>query len=199
MKSRLFFMTFWLAAALAPMAGATITNDGNDAVMLEIKKESGFTEQITLYPDQFVGIPDQATEIKVVGRSLQARGDEKISVKIADPAGTSVTLKQYGQSYVLGTPIDAAAATVDLKAGTVKNKGNVIVDLEITHLSGEIDRKDLYLGQVLALPKDVVEVKVVANARMRGDEIVKVEIRMPDGELVNLSGPGASAKLKDRT
>ncbi|HTL47877.1 MAG TPA: hypothetical protein VL688_07420 [Verrucomicrobiae bacterium] len=177
-------------------AEAGIKNKGDDAVSLEVERDSGFTQQVSLYPGQTIDIPEGATAIRIVPRSLSTRGDESIEVVITEPNGNSSTLKEPGQSYKLGTPPDSTAEPAALKPGKVTNKGNINVDIVITHASGLTDERQIYVGQPVDLSEDVTQVQVLANRRLRGDEIVRVSVNMPDGEVVQITSLGGIAKLK---
>ena len=53
----------------------------------------------------------------------------------------------------------------------------------------------LYLEQTVTFPKDTYEVEVLTLKRLRGDEIVRVSVMMPDAVVYNITSLGGIARI----
>lgn len=201
-KMRPFCRLSLLAAALLALAvpaWAGVTNEGNDAVEVLFEKNSGSSEQRGLFPGQSVVIPEGTVSVALRARGSGSRGDEKINVKIVEPSGTITHLKQYGATHRLGKQPDAAGGDTILKMGRLTNVGNINVNVAIRTSDGLSNMRELFIGQPLILSKNTIEVEVLSDKILRGDEIVKVSVLMPDGEQIEISGLGGKATLKEES
>lgn len=189
---------FWaLSLILAmPPAWAGVTNEGNDAVQIEINRKSGYSQRINLYPGQSETLPDDATSIKIVPRGFGARGDESIMIKIVENNGNEGELDKYGQTYVLNRLEDEEAEIV-FKQGSMTNTGNIVIDVTMTNRKGFTQKRTLYIDQSYAIPKDIYEVRVLSNRRLRGDERINLKVSMPDGVEHNITTLGGIARIEE--
>lgn len=192
--------TLFLAVCLllsAARAFANVTNEGNDAVQIKVYRANGFSQFYTLYPGQSIAIPDKSTRLELEPRSSGARGDESIKVKVVLDDGSEIVLDGYGQSCQLDKPPDTEEASkVKLQYGKIMNRGNNVVTVDVKDDKNLVNRRVIYPGQPLAVAPDTVEVTVVNNGLLRGDEIVKVQVILPDGEDITITSVGGVAKMK---
>jgi len=187
-----------LLTGLPFTAFANITNSGNDAVQIKISRKTGFSQSYTLYPGQSLTIPEGSTKVLVEPRGFGTRGDEDIKVVIVTVTGEEATLDGFGQSFDLEKSPDAAVEeeALTLQYGKILNNGNNVVDIDIKDDKGLVNRRVVYPGQPLALAPNTVQVEIVPNSRLRGDEVVKVEVLMPDGEDHTITRLGGIARIK---
>ncbi len=188
----------WILIGLFPGAlslWAGVTNLGNDAVQIEFQKEDGLSQSGTLFPGQSMETPAETTTVRVVPRGAGARGDEKIKIKIVESNGKEGILTKYDQLYQLGLTEETEQKVV-LKPGRVSNKGNLSLDVAVRKKDGSEHKLVVYLGQTLEIPRDTYEVEVLGNQRrLRGDEIIKLVVLMPDGVGYNITSLGGIARI----
>lgn len=188
----IFFILAVLGGAAAASAG--IVNDGNDAVQVEFQKKNGLSGSATLFPGQSLQTPSDAIALRVVPRGSGARGDESIRIKVSEPSGKEGVMTKFNQVYRLGVGEEAAARVV-LKNGRMTNEGNIALDVALKRKGGLSDRVVLYLDQTVTFPKDTYEVEVLSLKRLRGDEIVRVSVMMPDGVAYTITSLGGIARI----
>lgn len=185
-------MLVLLAGAVPAFAG--LVNQGNDAVQIEFQKEDGLSESATLFPGQSLQTPPDAVALRVVPRGSGARGDEIIRIKVSEATGKEGVMTKYNQVYRLGVGEEAEARVV-LKNGRMTNNGNIALDVSLKRKGALSSQIILYLNQTITIPKDTYEVEVLTLKRLRGDEIIRVLIVMPDGVTHNITSMGGIARI----
>lgn len=178
---------------LALPAWAGIINAGNDAVQIEFKKRDGLSQSATLFPGQSMETPSGTESVRVVPRGMGARGDEIILIRVLENSGKETQLTKYGERCDLGAS-EAEEAPVRLKEGSLTNSGNIALDVLWRQKNGLSIKKTIYPNQALTLPRNIYEVEVLPQVRLRGDEIVRLDAVMPDGSASTITSPGGSAR-----
>ena len=194
LKTGAFFLLSLVCAVLP--ASALLQNQGSDSVMLEIRRQNGTSQKVNLYPGQSVEFGADAVEVELIPRSSGARTREEINVKVIERNGTVGTLDKYGQPYVLGRTEFFEAPTV-LKPGRAINTGNNTVDIRVNTAGGLSQTHSLYIKDAVTLPKSTQSVQVLSNRLFRGDEVVSVNVIMPDGRAHTISSLGGIVKLEE--
>lgn len=194
LKSGFFFLLCLTGMALP--ASALLQNQGSDSVMLEIRRQSGSSQKVNLYPGQSVEFGEDAVEVELIPRSSSGRTREEINVKVIERNGTIATLDKYGQPYVLGRTEFFEAPAV-LKSGRAINTGNNTVDIRVNTAEGLSQTHSLYIRDAVTLPKSTQSVQVLSNRLFRGDEIIRVNVIMPDGKAHTISSLGGIVKLEE--
>lgn len=179
-----------------PQAWAGVTNEGNEAVQIEINRKSGFSQRINLYPGQSETLPDDATSVKIIPRGFGARGDENLMVKIVESSGNIGELDKYGQTWILNR-IDDEEAEIVFKPGNMTNVGNIVIDVSMINRKGFTQKRTLYIDQSYTVPKDIYEVRVLSNRRLRGDERINLKVVMPDGVEHSITTLGGIARIEE--
>lgn len=161
-------------------AEAGITNDGNYAVQVEIKRNKGTSRKSHIYPGQTISMPDDATAVHIPGGSFKGHGDETILLTIVESNGTVGTITALGGTYKLNQDGTEEAEAAEMILGSVKNTGNIYVTIQVTKENGKTSKQRLYPEDEYILPKDVAKVEVLKDRSLRGDEIIEVEVALPD-------------------
>lgn len=162
-------------------------------MQIEFKKTDGLSQSATLFPGQSIETPPGTESLRVVPRGMGERGDEIIRIKVVENSGKETQLTKYGERYALGaTPEEEAP--VRLKEGSLTNSGNIALDVLWRQKKGLSLKKTIYPNQTLILPRNIYEVEVVQQNRLRGDEIVRVDALMPDGSATTVTSPGGIAR-----
>lgn len=188
-----FILCLSLLAGTFP-AWAGVVNQGNDAVQIEFQKSDGLSESTTLFPGQARQTPEKTVSMKVVARGSGMRGDEQIKIRVVEANGKEGALTKYDQVYRLGVTEDTEVQVV-LKSGRLVNLGNVALDIALKKKDGTSEKIVLYLDQTLTFPRDTYEVEILSLSRLRGDEIIRVGVMMPDGVGYTLTSPGSRARI----
>lgn len=188
----ILFILILLGGASAACAG--IVNQGNDAVQIEFQKKDGLSESATLFPGQSLQTPPDAVALRVAPRGSGARGDESIRIRVSEASGKEGVMTKLNQVYRLGVGEEAEARVV-LKNGRMTNEGNIALDVALKRKGGLSSRIVLYLDQTVTFPKDTYEVEVLTLKRLRGDELVRVSVMMPDGVVYNITSLGGIARI----
>lgn len=184
-------------AVLIPSAIANITNDGNEAVEVEVLNTDGVVNQYTLYPGQTLPLGDDAESV-TVPEKIHMRGDEELEVTIVEANGEVATITEYGKTYKLNEDKKKRKSDAEPEPGYATNTGNINVNITITRKNGRSVSHSLILEQTLGLPADTKEVKVTTNRAPRSDEIVNVEVLMPDGKEYTIMRDGGIVKMKEK-
>lgn len=192
-KSRFWILFSAILLTGLPLGWAGLTNQGNDAVQIEFQKKNDLSQSATLFPGQSMETPEGTVSVRVVSRGMGGRGDESIRLKVVERTGKEGLLTEYGQSYTLGITEEEEAPVV-LKEGRMVNNGNIAVDVAMRQKNGRTRKTILYLNQSLTLPRNIYEVEVLQQGRLRGDEIVRVDVLMPDGTAVSITSLGGIAR-----
>lgn len=195
-KTLIFLFLGLLGFSAAGFAG--VTNEGNEAVQIEINRRSGFSQRINLYPGQSETIPDDATTLKIIPRGFGARGDENIMIKVMEASGLQATLSEYGQIHVLNKT-EEEEELITLQPGKMINVGNIVIDIAMTNRKGFIQKRTLYVDQSATIPVDIYEVKILSNRRLRGDERINLSVVMPDSNSYNITTLGGIARIQEET
>ena len=178
-----------------PPVEANISNDGNYAVQVEIKRKRGSPRRTRIYPGQAIVMPDNATEVRIPGGSFKGHGDETILVTIVESDGTVGTITELGGSFKLNQADSLEVLPVKLVPGSVKNSGNIHITVHITKENGKVVKRRLYPTDEYTLAKDVVQVEVVKDRTLRGDEIIKVQVQLPDKTRSTIAALGGIFKI----
>jgi hypothetical protein len=183
-----------LTLAFNALARAEITNEGNGSVTVEVSRKNQGPQISMLSPGQSIALPSDATEIIAPAKG---RGDELIKVKVTEKNGRIGYLTELGGRYILGREEDEETAPV-LTEGEVVNDGNISVDMAVRRKGNLLPEiRALHVGQPVAIPADTVEVELLSNRFLRGDEIIRVVVLMPDGNKQTIESLGAKAKLAE--
>lgn len=179
-----------------PVLPAAITNEGDDAVNLEIHKKDRTVSFVKIYPGQTVDLPYDSASVRVASLSAgEGWGDENIVVKVIESSGKEGIISRLGGNYLLGQE-EEEEAPQPLTDGLITNEGNVPVDILVIR-STQTQRQRVYVGQPITLPKDTVEVQTVQNRFLRGDEIINLKVNLPTGKTGSIKRLGAAVDIQE--
>lgn len=183
---------------LIPCLYANITNEGNQSIRVEIERKSGFSRIVTLNPGQSVSLPKDATRVNIPPPSLSVWGDQVVNVTIVNADGTVTSLARFGASHEFNKEEDfGASKKVVLTAGKVVNSGNIPVQIIIYRPKGITEKRLVYVGQPISIPKDTVIVETSDDTPLRGDEIIDISVTMPNGTTKSIVRLGGRVTLQD--
>ncbi len=194
-----FLFIAWSVLFLFPMASlfAAITNESNGNIQIEITKESGDPNRLTMYPGQSTEIPIGATQITVVSSHF-GRGDEVVKIKIVENEGLTGYITKTNMPYILGREDVSEEDKAAYKSIRATNQSNVPLDLAVTKKNGNTTILKILPAQSMNLPEDTAEVKVTPSTSLRGDENIKLEMRMLNGEVKKLNRFGEKIALENK-
>ena len=182
------------AITLPQTAFATITNQSNEKVEIEIKRQDGSVRQHSLNPRQSIALPQDAVHLRVLKRS--SFGDEVIKVKVIEPNGEASFIKKAGGELVIGEKKEGEETSLEAPQAT--NNGNIAVILIASVTDGSSKSIVLNPKQTAKLPKDTVQVQAKLRVTMQGDESVKVVIALVNGDKKDLLADGAVVRLDEK-
>lgn len=190
-RFKIFILTSLCTVMLAGSAFASVANEGNEAVQIEITKAAGGALKSMLYPGQSLSLPEDAVKVQVFPW-FSARGDEEFSVKIVEPDGTETYLTKSGDSREIGSLQPQAALT---QKAQVENQSNIALMIEIKKKGASPARVRLFPGDVVALSDDDLEVSIPREGRLWGDEKVMIEVKKKDGTTAYIQSFGGKTSL----
>ncbi len=175
LKNLLFLITF-LFAIHASAAIAAVSNNGSETVTVYIEKQNRKTVSFTVNPGQKISMPADASKVTIKPRGA-IRDDVDVDVVIVANSGESYTVEKYGDTINLLEEED----NINLVQGFITNESNVSVSVSIYNKRGRPDSKRLNPGQAIQVPLGTTKVRVNPDGRDWGDEIIKVQVDLPDG------------------
>jgi len=194
-KSGWVILTACFLFAAGSEAHAGITNRGADDVHLRIERKDGNLRTVSLYPEQSIGLPEDAKSVTVIAPPLGGRGDENVKVEVIEEDGDVGLITELGGTYELDK--EKETGKVAIKKGIAVNQGNVPVDVILRFETGLSSRKTLYVADTLTLEKNVKEVEVASGGLFRGDEMISLSVILPDGTSHTIKRRGGKAKIKE--
>ena len=179
-------------------AFATIKNESNVAVQVEILQKDEEPKKITVYPGQSDKLPENATQVTVLPTTV-LRGDEIIKVKIAQSEGVNTYIKKIGEPLILDGKQKAEENKNASSYAKIINAGNVALNLILTQKNNNTQTREILPGQSLNIsPAEFTSIQTSSKTSLRGDENVLLKVTLPSGEAKQISGIGEKISFKKK-
>jgi len=181
---------------------AEVINEGTTPVKIAGAKKEGVIGSGSLPPGKSRVFSENPEMIRHVPSNLYH--DEKVKIKIIEDNGKVGWIRSRGGRYHFDKRsrlLDLAATgkrkvkkRVELMDGQALNEGNIPVYVEITFKDKRTSiKKDLLPDTILRIPKETLSVKIRQRNPLRGDEVIKVKVIMPDGKEKIIRNIGGTA------
>lgn len=179
--SKIIGLSLSLFFILSPLFAASITNNGKTAVKLTGKSATGIIGALTIQPGQIMPIRQKFLWIEHVPDGPA----EKINLKIMTDSGATGYITSPGERYVFPDSADSSLNSkpaLKLRPGYALNGSNVQMYISLTNRGGGSRTSVLLPSQTMTIPEDTVEVKTEPFSNSFGDQVIQIEIVMPDGK-----------------
>ncbi|HOW59533.1 MAG TPA: hypothetical protein PLO78_07410 [Candidatus Omnitrophota bacterium] len=174
---------------------ASITNEGDRPVKVNGKSASGIMMSLTLLPEKTLPIRQKVLWIEHVPEGPP----QEIRIKIITDDGNPGYISSWGGRYVFSS-VPANTGTgqkpaVKLRPGYATNYSNVQMYITATNRMGGKKTNVVMPNQSINIPENTVEVTTEPFNTSFGDQLIQVEIIMPDAKRHTIRSTRATVRI----